>query len=82
MVQIKCVYITVYIQRVNKTFFATFVGDNTNTTFGRRLHKSTNGVSSKLKQSLGRSVEGVGYPARTLHDAALSYLLSFLLRLK
>lgn len=70
-----CIY-----KKVIKNVFTTFVGDNTNTTFGECLHKGINNAYSKLKHGVNNSM--AGYPAPVLRNATQQKRMSLLLRLK
>lgn len=51
---------------------SSFCGDNTNTNFGGVNRKGKNNIFQKLKDSLGKAVEGIGCPAHILHNTVSS----------
>lgn len=53
---------------LNKKIVA-FCGDNTNCNFGGKNRKGSNNVYSKLNQSLGRRLIGIGCGAHIVHNA-------------
>ncbi|KAL4104068.1 hypothetical protein QTP88_019381 [Uroleucon formosanum] len=50
----------------------TFCGDNTNTNFGGLQRQGKCNVFYKIKEDLGKSIEGIGCPAHILHNTISS----------